>query len=494
MTTKFFDRLSNDLTQFLEDPIDYNVSIKVGEAPNDQIFKVHSYILQSRSPYFKKKFNEIHFNNDHVKVLTTSDTNVSIKIFNVIIKYLYGGIISLEKLENSVIFDLLIASNEFELDELVKHLQIYIVNNNASWLRLNFAQVYQTSYQVKNLEIIQDFCNNIIAKHPNTIFESENFLTLPDDALISIIKRDDLQLEEVKVWEYVIQWGKAKNRTLPTNLDEWTYDNFLTLKEALKQCLPNIRYFNLSHEDVLDKIFPYQNILEPKLFLDINSKLMAPTRQISSTVLPPRKILTKTLPTRNILIPLFSNIITNEHALEISSWIDKKEKAIPYIENNPYEFELLIRGSRDGFDVKTFYNICHKVSNTVIVLKVEGTEEILGGYNPIGWDKNRNQWRKTQDSFAFSLKTSNMKNSILSRGKNNAIHNFPRDLSFGFGFALSLYENLKIKKKSFCMIDSDYKKPVRSDEFLSFSWSNPSHNALFSVEEYEVYKISPKII
>ncbi|RHZ51452.1 hypothetical protein Glove_478g24 [Diversispora epigaea] len=58
-------------------------------------------------------------------------------------------------------------------------------------------------------------------------------------------------------------------------------------------------------------------------------------------------------------IPFPSNIITNEHVLEISS------------------------GSRDGFDVKTIYNICDKVSNTVIILKVEGTGEILGGYNPL---------------------------------------------------------------------------------------------------------------
>ncbi|RHZ60980.1 hypothetical protein Glove_350g74 [Diversispora epigaea] len=487
--TKFFDRLSNDLTQLLEDPIDYNVSIEVGEAPNNQIFKVHSYILQSRCSYFKKKFNEIHFNDDHVKVVTMADTKISIQMFNVIIKYIYGGIISLEKLENSIIFDLLIASNKLELDEFVEHLQIHLVNNNASWLKLNFAQVYQTSYQFKNFKIIQDFCDGIIAKHPAILFESENFQSLPEDKLISILKRDDLQLEESKIWEYVIQWGKAKNRTLPTNLDEWTYDNFLTLKEALKQCLPYIRYFNLSLEDVLDKIFPYQHILESKLFLDINTKLMAPNRQISSTILPPRKLLTKTLPTRNILISLSSNIITDERALEISSWIDKK--ATPYIENNPYEFKLLVRGSRDGFDVITIYNICDKISNTVIVLKVEGTEEIFGGYNPVDWDINCNQYKMTQDSFAFSLKTSNMENSILSRVVNNfdfAIHNFPRDLSLGFGHTLKLVDNLKFKKKCQCGNDLGYKKPIRSEGYLNhFLFPH-----LFSVEEYEVYKISPK--
>src|SRR6185436_10341817 len=124
-------------------------------------------------------------------------------------------------------------------------------------------------------------------KHPNTIFESENFQTLPEDTLISIIEKDDLQLEEIKIWQYVIQWGKAQNPTLPVNLDEWTSDNFLTLKTTLKQCLSHIRYFSISSKDVFEMISPYQQILEPELWFDINSKIVAPNEPISSSVLPP---------------------------------------------------------------------------------------------------------------------------------------------------------------------------------------------------------------
>ncbi|RHZ72120.1 hypothetical protein Glove_246g17 [Diversispora epigaea] len=62
----------------------YNVSIEIGEAPLIDIYKVHSIILQSRSPYFKKKFDEITFNENHVKVLKLP--NISIKSF---IKYIY---------------------------------------------------------------------------------------------------------------------------------------------------------------------------------------------------------------------------------------------------------------------------------------------------------------------------------------------------------------------------------------------------------------------
>ncbi|RHZ59687.1 hypothetical protein Glove_362g67 [Diversispora epigaea] len=473
MITKFYDRLSNDLTQLLENPIDYNVTIEVGEEPVNQIFKVHSYILQSRSPYLKKKFNETTFNESHVKELKIP--NISVKVFNVIIKYIYGGTISLE---NSIIFDLLIASHELDLDELVEHLQTHLVTNNASWLKLNFSRVYQISYRTKNFEIIRKFCNNIIAKHPSTIFGSENFLSLPEDALISIIKLDDLQLEEDKIWNYVIQWGMAKNQTFPAKLNEWTNDDFSTLKTTLKNCLPHIRYFTLSSEKVLEKIYPYQQLFEPELWTDINTKFLAPGKQISSTILPPRKILNVILPTRIPSIS-FSNIITDEHALEISSWIDRKET--PYTENNPYEFKLLVRGSKDGFDVKTILEICDKVSNIVIVLKVEGTEEIIGGYNPLEiYNENIFGWRSSKNSFIFSLKTENLKNSFVSRvtNFNFAVYYDLGHSFFDFGKELNLRGNLKTKS-SYCS-SLYYEKPIRSNEDK------------FSVEEFEVFKFLPK--
>lgn len=83
-TTKFFDRLSDDLTRLLEDPMDYNVSIEVGETPDDQIFNVHSCILQSRSPYFKKRLSEIPLNDEHVKTLKLPGT--SVKAFTIVIR------------------------------------------------------------------------------------------------------------------------------------------------------------------------------------------------------------------------------------------------------------------------------------------------------------------------------------------------------------------------------------------------------------------------
>src|SRR5207248_1582420 len=91
-----------------------------------------------------------------------------------------------------------------------------------------------------------------------------------------------------------------------------------------------------------------------------------------------------------------SKLITNKIAAYIASWIDKMEIEHPiYIFtpyshlNDPYEFKLLLlRGCCDGFDSKTFHELCDNKPGTVSIIKVKGTSEILGGYNPLEWQSN----------------------------------------------------------------------------------------------------------
>ncbi|CAG8586231.1 5549_t:CDS:1, partial [Scutellospora calospora] len=48
MSTKLFERFSNDFAQLLESEYDYNVIVKVEE----QSFKLHSLVLYQRSSFF----------------------------------------------------------------------------------------------------------------------------------------------------------------------------------------------------------------------------------------------------------------------------------------------------------------------------------------------------------------------------------------------------------------------------------------------------------
>ncbi|RHZ89963.1 hypothetical protein Glove_9g256 [Diversispora epigaea] len=79
-------------------------------------------------------------------------------------------------------------------EELSEKLESYLIEAKDSWLRTHSSFVYHSIFKFKELE---NFCNNIIAKYPNLIFESEeDFTSLQESALISILKNDDLQMEE----------------------------------------------------------------------------------------------------------------------------------------------------------------------------------------------------------------------------------------------------------------------------------------------------------
>ncbi|RIB14454.1 hypothetical protein C2G38_2040175 [Gigaspora rosea] len=98
-------------------------------------------------------------------------------------------------------------------------------------------------------------------------------------------------MDEGKILDQVIKWGIAKNHDLDPDPARWSDANFSTLKTTLRNCLPHIRYFHISSEDVIDKLYPYQKIVEPSLWKDIFIKnLDVQNRYITSSILPPRVV------------------------------------------------------------------------------------------------------------------------------------------------------------------------------------------------------------
>ncbi|RHZ60976.1 hypothetical protein Glove_350g70 [Diversispora epigaea] len=118
----------------------------------------------------------------------------------------------------------------------------------------------------------------------------------------------------------------AQTSTLPTNFDDWTNENFLTLKTTLKQCLPHIRHFHLSSIEVVDKIKPFKKIIDKQLWKVINRHLLIPDQPVKSTIFSPRSVLVTDRAEESR--EFFSTIISDEHAAEISTWSDRKDNCI----------------------------------------------------------------------------------------------------------------------------------------------------------------------
>jgi hypothetical protein len=88
-----------------------------------------------------------------------------------------------------------------------------------------------------------------------------------------------------------------------------------------------------------------------------------------------------------------------------------------------YEFKLLYRSSRDGLNATTFHQKCDNITKTLVVGKIHGSNQIIGGYNPLNWN-GKNEWKRTTESFIFNINNKNdITNEILFSYVNNNDYN-----------------------------------------------------------------------
>ncbi|RIA88808.1 hypothetical protein C1645_825792, partial [Glomus cerebriforme] len=287
-------------------------------------FHAHIVILHYRSPHLRRILSANKKKNDGTLTHITLP-NISPEIFQIILRYIYGRSLSLNEYDNSDIIKILVIASELE---------------------------------------------------PVKIFNSPNFSSIPEKLLISIIQNDDL---DIRVWESVLKWELAQNPELPYNVSNYSKDDFNTLKNTLQQCIPFIRFYNITSGDFLDKVYPYKKSLPKelhnelvKLFLNLN-----PDSKPSDKSKP---CITKEINLRIV----DSKIITYQHTELISKWINRLE--ITDKLNFLYEFKLLFHGSHDGATCDKFHEICDNQSHIVTIIKVKDSSEILGGYNPVEWN------------------------------------------------------------------------------------------------------------
>ena len=120
-------------------------------------------------------------------------------------RYIYGGRISLEEHDTSDIINVLLAASELGLQELIVDIQSFLVKTKADWMESNFNLIYQTSFENDSFLELQKFCTNLINKKPNKIFKSPSFSSIPEKLLVSLIQSDNLRIDEIQIWEYVLK-------------------------------------------------------------------------------------------------------------------------------------------------------------------------------------------------------------------------------------------------------------------------------------------------
>ncbi|RIA90438.1 hypothetical protein C1645_876079 [Glomus cerebriforme] len=252
-------RLIKNFDNLFQNPnINYDTIIRVGDESNNKTFYAHSLILTSQSTYFKIALSSDWIKKSGDKIIFEKP-NISPKNFEIILKHLYSGTVSLNDLTPLELLDLLSATDEFMLPELMSFAESHLLSLADSWIKTDFIKIHLHAHQFTECKILQEFCIQKMGENPELIFKSDDFIDLSEEMLIDLLKRDDLDMEEVELWKYVVQWGihKCSNGLIEKNVSEWNEENFIELWEILKDHVELIRFGDISREDLSNEVKPY---------------------------------------------------------------------------------------------------------------------------------------------------------------------------------------------------------------------------------------------
>src|SRR6266498_5165658 len=112
-------------------------------------------------------------------------------------------------------------SDELMLNKLTKLTEDFIIENQQQFLKYDPVGILQIIHYCKPLVNLQEFCLDEICSEPGILFNSDKFTQLPVPLLEIILKRNDLILDEIEIWENLIKWGLAQEQVLNKDVSKW---------------------------------------------------------------------------------------------------------------------------------------------------------------------------------------------------------------------------------------------------------------------------------
>ncbi|PKC73238.1 hypothetical protein RhiirA1_451399 [Rhizophagus irregularis] len=337
------------------------------------IFEDLTYLLYNKTfdiNSFSKRFIQ---SNKESGCFILEKPNISPSIFNILLKYIYSGKLTVKK--NVKCLYVIIAAYDLQLQNVVEHLENYFKENDSAWKLPKDFFIISEQRQLKQLEeqVLKLACTD-----PIIIFNCKDFPQLNEGFLIRLLKRNDLELNEINIF---IIWSNGELSILDFVIDtrKWTPIDFMNLEKTIRNCIPHIRFYQMSLGDYTEVKNEFKDILPNGLddeimqhFKDSNPLMRIPS---NDNILPPRES----------ACPFDSNIINAKDVALIATWINggKGKKHVFQFKNIHFKFECVYRSSIDGFDK---YDNLYKYKRVVIVIKVRNSGEIIGVYNPFGWD------------------------------------------------------------------------------------------------------------
>ena len=206
------------------------------------------------------------------------------------------------------------AADELNIQTLISCVQKHLINNKE-FLQQNIIEILQIVYQNDLFVDLLNYCLNEIG----TILNSDKFINLETHLLEFLLKQDDLDLDEIEIWNGLIKWGLAQEQTFDQDISKWNQNDISNFKNIIDKFIPLIRFYEISSADYLNKVKPYEEILSKELREEILKFHLVPGHKQTLNFLP-----------RSFIN---SNLINRKHITLFTNWINKTPNILIFLIN-----------------------------------------------------------------------------------------------------------------------------------------------------------------
>ena len=447
-----------------------DVFFVVGEDEEKETFPAHRLLLAASSPLFEAMLYPPSFIENPPPVqlpmtINISDPDITPQSFKALLTVIYTDECQVNA-DN--ISELIACAKKYQIEKLQISCAEFMEGDvNAD----NVLELYEMAPALLG---DNEFGLDFIRENAEEIFASEGFESLSESRVATLLKDDDLSIEEQSVFAAVQRWGRAQ-----IERDGGDVKSVEALSKVISNLLPLIRFPSMDVAAIATSVAP-SGLLSQLQLLDLFK--YASLTDSKARILMEMPFLT------NPRQSSFS--ITGETKLLESKYKKDIIKMFSLSQNKSLKFTLLYRGSRDGFVAKNFHNKCDGKGPTFTIARSK-KGNVFGGYYAGSW---AGSGYKSEASWIYSLKNSTGK--VLKykpqNTTNNAYCNKNSGPTWGGGHDLSFTFPSKQCKGSAnpnVYKTADSKFPTKG---VTLSSSTLAGSSNFEIEEIEVFSAVQK--
>ena len=95
--------------------------------------------------------------------------------------------------------------DELSIQQLISYIQEFLIEHQTEFLHQNPIGILETVYQHETFTDLWSLCLEKICEEPKILFYSDKFINLKAQLLELLLKRDDLYMDEIEIWESLLK-------------------------------------------------------------------------------------------------------------------------------------------------------------------------------------------------------------------------------------------------------------------------------------------------